>query len=130
MKSNLHFILCILSFTLAFSQDRFDEKYYKSIEWRHIGPFRGGRSCAVTGVENKPNEFYMGTTGGGVWKTTDAGASWINISDKFFGGSIGAVEVAAADPNVIYVGEGEETIRGNVSPGHGLWKSEDGGFVA
>lgn len=97
------------------------------MEWRHIGPFRGGRSCAITGLPNKPETFYMGTTGGGVWKTTDAGKHWENISDGFFGGSIGAVEVSQADPNIIWVGEGEQTIRGNVSPGRGIWKSEDAG---
>ena len=106
---------------------KWDEKYYKSMQWRLVGPFRGGRSCAVAGIENKPNEYFMGATGGGVWKTSNGGSTWKNISDGFFGGSIGAVEVAAADPNVIYVGEGEETIRGNMSSGHGIWKTEDGG---
>src|SRR5438045_8351191 len=68
----------------------FDEKLYNGIEWRSIGPYRGGRSAAVTGVSGKPNLYYMGATGGGVWRTTDAGNSWENISDGFFGGSIGA----------------------------------------
>jgi photosystem II stability/assembly factor-like uncharacterized protein len=127
MKIYFTFFILFLLSVESFGQDRYDEKYYKSMDWRHIGPYRGGRSCAVTGVESRPKEFYMGTTGGGVWKTVDAGTSWTNISDGFFGGSIGAIEVAAADPNVIYVGEGEETIRGNMSPGRGLWKTEDGG---
>lgn len=109
------------------AQMKWDEKYYKSMQWRLVGPFRGGRSCAVAGIENKPNEYFMGATGGGVWKTTNGGSTWKNISDGFFGGSIGSVEVAASDPNVIYVGEGEETIRGNMSSGHGIWKTEDGG---
>ncbi len=127
MKSYLALFAAILFFNPGNTQDRYDEKYYKSLEWRHIGPFRGGRSCAVTGIENRPLEYFMGSTGGGVWKTSNAGVSWKNISDGYFGGSIGAIEVASADPNIIYVGEGEETIRGNVSPGRGLWKSEDGG---
>ncbi|MBK9221312.1 MAG: glycosyl hydrolase [Saprospiraceae bacterium] len=127
MKFQLLFTLFFFLSLQIIAQDRFDEKYYKAMEWRSIGPFRGGRSCAVTGVEKREKEFYMGTTGGGIWKTTDAGAHWKNISDGFFGGSIGAIEVAAADPNVILVGEGEETVRGNVSSGHGIWKSEDGG---
>ncbi|MCS6968504.1 MAG: glycosyl hydrolase [Cytophagales bacterium] len=97
------------------------------VYWRGIGPFRGGRSCAVTGVENQPNVFYMGATGGGVWKTTDGGHTWKNISDGFFGGSIGAIAVAESDPNVIYVGGGEKTVRGNVSHGYGVWKSTDAG---
>jgi len=100
---------------------------FSPVEWRHIGPFRGGRSAAVTGVPGKPNLYYMGATGGGVWKTSDSGQSWENISDGYFGGSIGAVAVAPSDHNVIYAGGGEKTVRGNVSYGYGMWKSEDAG---
>ena len=103
------------------------EKYYSSLEWRSIGPYRGGRSCAVTGVPGQPNLFYFGATGGGIWKTLDGGRSWENISDGFFGGSIGSIAVAPSDHNVLYVGGGEKTVRGNVSSGYGLWKTEDGG---
>ncbi|MEQ8924360.1 MAG: glycosyl hydrolase, partial [Fulvivirga sp.] len=95
--------------------------------WRHIGPYRGGRSAAVTGVKGKPTLFYMGVTGGGVWQTTDGGNSWKNVSDGFFGGSIGAVAVSEWDNNVIYVGGGEVTVRGNVSSGSGMYKSVDAG---
>jgi photosystem II stability/assembly factor-like uncharacterized protein len=105
----------------------YDDKLYNALEWRSIGPFRGGRSAAVTGVPGKPNLFYFGATGGGVWRTTDAGNSWENISDGFFGGSIGAVAVSEWDNNVIYVGGGEKTVRGNVSYGYGMWKSVDAG---
>ncbi len=105
----------------------FSEKLYSSLQWRSIGPARGGRSAAVTGVVGKPALFYMGTTGGGVWRTKDGGNNWENISDGYFGGSIGAVAVSESDNNVIYVGGGEKTIRGNVSSGYGVWKSEDGG---
>ena len=105
----------------------FDEKLYNGIEWRSIGPFRGGRSAAVTGVPGKPNLYYMGATGGGVWRTTDAGNTWDNISDGYFGGSIGAVEVSTWDNNVIYAGGGEVTVRGNVSYGYGMYKSTDAG---
>ena len=100
---------------------------YSSMEYRLVGPFRGGRSAAVTGVPNEPNLFYMGSTGGGVWKTLNGGRTWENISDGYFGGSIGSVEVAKSDPNVIYVGGGEKTLRGNVSSGYGIWKTEDAG---
>lgn len=105
----------------------YDEKLYGGLEWRSIGPFRGGRSAAVTGVPGKPTLFYFGSTGGGVWKTMDGGQSYQNISDGYFGGSIGAVAVSEWDNNIIYVGGGEKTVRGNVSYGHGMWKSMDAG---
>ncbi len=106
---------------------QFDEKIYNAIEWRNIGPWRGGRSGSVTGVPGKPNLFYFGGTGGGVWKTSDGGRTWKNISDGYFGGSVGSVAVSDDDPNVIYAGGGEVTVRGNVSSGYGIWKSEDAG---
>src|SRR5210317_1417253 len=106
---------------------QYEESLYKGLEYRLIGPFRGGRSAAVTGVPGEPNLFYFGATGGGVWKTDNAGTTWKNISDGFFGGSIGAVAVAPSDPNVIYVGGGEVTLRGNVSSGSGMYKSIDAG---
>ena len=97
------------------------------MEWRCIGPWRGGRSCAVTGVIGQPNTYYFGATGGGVWKTEDGGNSWQSVSDEYFGGSVGSIAVSTSDPNVIYVGGGEKTVRGNVSFGYGVWKSEDAG---
>ncbi len=105
----------------------FDASLYSGMEWRLVGPFRGGRAGTATGVINNPNLYYMGTAGGGVWKTTDAGSTWECISDDYFGGSIGAVAVSESDPNIIYVGEGEQTLRGNVSSGNGVWKSMDAG---
>ncbi len=105
----------------------FEEVHFEDLQYRQIGPFRGGRSAAVTGVPNQPTTFYFGGTGGGVWKTHDGGSNWQNISDGFFGGSIGAVAVSEWDPNVIYVGGGEKTVRGNVSHGDGMWKSLDKG---
>ena len=105
----------------------YEEKIYDALEWRGIGPFRGGRSAAVTGVADQPNLFYMGATGGGVWRTKDGGNTWESISDGHFGGSIGAVAVAESDPNVIYVGGGEKTLRGNMSYGYGMYKSVDAG---
>ncbi len=97
------------------------------LEFREIGPFRGGRSSAVAGVPGKPLTYYFGGAGGGVWKTTDGGQKWANISDGFFGGSIGAVEVSEWDNNVIYVGGGEVSVRGNVSHGYGMFRSTDAG---
>ena len=109
------------------SKINYDESLYNSIEYRLIGPFRGGRAGTAVGVLNNPNLYYMGTAGGGVWKTQDAGSTWEPISDGYFGGSIGAIAVSESDPNIIYVGEGEQTLRGNVSSGHGMWKSTDAG---
>ncbi len=105
-----------------------DSVLLSKAQYRLIGPWRGGRSGAVTGSYKNKNTFYFGATGGGVWKTTDGGNNWKNISDKYFGSSIGAVAIAPTDENIIYVGEGENTMRGNVSEGlGGMWRSVDGG---
>lgn len=97
-------------------------------KYRLVGPFRGGRSAAVAGAYKSKNTFYFGGTGGGVWKTTDGGNNWKNVSDKYFGSTIGAVAVAPSDDNIVYVGEGENTMRGNVSEGlGGVWRSDDAG---
>jgi photosystem II stability/assembly factor-like uncharacterized protein len=99
-----------------------------ALTWRHVGPFRGGRVVAVAGHPTEQATFYMGTTGGGIWRTTDGGTYWENISDGFFArASVGALAVAESDPNVIYVGMGETTIRSSVSHGDGVYKSLDGG---
>ncbi len=104
-----------------------EAKKFEALAWREVGPYRGGRSAAVAGVEDQPRTFYFGATGGGVWKSVDGGTSWKNVSDGFFGGSIGAVAVAPSDPNVVWVGGGEKTVRGNVSHGSGVWRSLDAG---
>src|SRR6266481_4740192 len=104
-----------------------DEKLFSAMRWRQVGPFRGGRVLAVTGVPGEPNVFYFGAAAGGVWKTTDAGANWTPIFDKESIASIGAIEVAPSDHNIIYVGSGEACIRGNISYGNGVYKSLDGG---
>ena len=108
--------------------DHSDSVYFATTHYRLVGPFRGGRSGAVCGSYKKKNEFYFGATGGGVWKTSDGGSNWKNISDKYFGGSIGAIAVAQSDESVLYVGEGEGTLRNNVSEGtKGMWRTSDGG---
>ena len=104
-----------------------DSSLYDGLTYRMVGPFRGGRSTAVAGYPDRPHVFLMGGTGGGVWRTDDAGASWHNISDGYFGGSIGAIAIAEANPNVIYVGTGSADPRGNTSHGRGMYKSTDGG---
>ena len=99
-----------------------------SLEFRLIGPFRGGRSVAVAAHPAEPHTYYMGTTGGGVWKSVDGGTYWRNVSDGFFKrASVGALAVAPSDPNVIWAGMGESTIRGNVSHGDGVYRSTDAG---
>ncbi len=100
----------------------------KAQNFRLVGPFRGGRAAAGVGSYSESNTFYMGSTGGGVWKTTDAGSNWKNISDGYFGGTIGAIAIAPSNESILYVGEGENSMRGNVSEGlDGLWKSTDDG---
>ena len=131
MKKTIHYLLflhLLSNFTFAQqTKPNFDPTLYEGVKWRELGPFRGGRSCTVTGVKDKPNLYYFGAVGGGVWRSNDAGQTWGNISDNYFGGTIGAIAVAESDPNVIFVGEGEQTLRNNVAAGSGLWKSTDAG---
>src|SRR6266403_177210 len=104
-----------------------DPKTYGGMKWRLIGPFRGGRALAVTGVTSQPNTYYFGAVAGGVWKTTDGGVSWDPLFDKQTTSSIGSIAVSDSDPNVVYVGTGEACIRGNISFGDGVYRSNDGG---
>ncbi|MDE2679421.1 MAG: hypothetical protein OXI76_16100 [Gemmatimonadota bacterium] len=107
---------------------RFAEDLFGSLRYRYVGPSRGGRVTAVAGHRAHPSTFYMGATGGGVWKTTDRGHNWRNISDGYFGtGSIGAIRVADSDPNVVYVSTGSDGLRSNVIIGDGVYKSTDAG---
>ena len=105
----------------------FDSAALSAIRWREVGPYRGGRSAAVAGSVARPNEYWMGTTGSGVFKSTDGGRTWLPMSDRYFGGTIGGIAVAPSNPDVVYVGGGEFPIRGNVSHGDGMWKTTDGG---
>ena len=121
-------LLLIFNTNSSNSQEISTEQLYESLEWKFAGPYRGGRSTAVSGVISKPYTFYMGTTGGGVWKTTDAGNNWKNISDgQITVGSIGSISVSESDENVIYVGTGSADPRGNISIGNGIYKSVDSG---
>ena len=101
---------------------------FKGMKYRMVGPSRGGRVTAVAGHRAQPSTFYMGATGGGVWKTTDYGNTWLHISDGYFAtGSIGAIRVADSDPNVVYVGTGSDGLRSNVIIGKGVYRSTDAG---
>ncbi len=121
--------ILILATAPSLAADAADTAALEGLEWRLIGPYRGGRVTTVTGVPGKSNLYYMGATGGGVWKTENAGTSWENLSDDDFKvGTIGAVAVAESDHNVLYVGTGESPIRGvTTSHGDGVWKSTDAG---
>jgi photosystem II stability/assembly factor-like uncharacterized protein len=127
------FVLLIISICVPHArvdaqQKDYDQSLLKGLQWRSIGPYRGGRSTAVAGVTSQQNVFYFGATGGGVWKTNDGGNNWEPISDEFFKtGSVGAIGISESDPNVVYVGMGETPIRGNVSHGDGVYKSTDAG---
>ena len=137
MKNNL--ILITLLITLIYPDISFSKKkkvnysldslVHEIGEWRNIGPFRGGRSTASTGITTDNQTYFMGTTGGGLWKTTDAGLSWDNVSDGYFStGSVGAVSVSESDNNIVVVGMGESPVRGVMtSSGDGVYKSIDGG---
>lgn len=138
MKSSLSFLLVFLLLSpMTYSQKRKKASKnsvttlanFNNLNWRNIGPFRGGRSVASAGVVKSPATFYMGTTGGGVWKTEDNGLHWKNISDGFFKtGTVGAIAVSESDPNVVVVGMGEHAARGVMSSmGDGVYKSNDAG---
>jgi photosystem II stability/assembly factor-like uncharacterized protein len=109
---------------------QYDKDLYGALEWTSMGPDRGGRSIGVAGSDARPNEYYFGVTGGGLWKTTDGGQTWRPVTDgKITSASVGAVAVCAADPDVVYIGTGETELRGNVQQGDGVYKSTDGGMT-
>jgi photosystem II stability/assembly factor-like uncharacterized protein len=109
-------------------QAQIDPALLNAYRWRSIGPDRGGRSIAVSGVKGRPREAYFGATGGGVWKTTDAGNNWAPVTDgQITSSSVGAIAVSESSPDVVYIGMGESCIRGNIMPGDGVYKSTDAG---
>ena len=124
---------CILTVSAAppapvKAQETFPDDFWSSLEWRNVGPPRGGRSIAVAGSDARALEYFMGTTGGGLWKSTDGGQNWESVTDgQITSGSIGAVQVCGSDPDIVYMGTGETQLRGNIQQGDGAYKSTDGG---
>src|SRR5260221_11608855 len=101
---------------------------FGALKWRSLGPARGGRSIAVTGSTARPNEYYFGATGGGLWKTTNGGTTWKPVTDgQLTSASVGAVAVAPSNPDIVYIGMGETELRGNIAQGDGVYKSTDAG---
>lgn len=124
----LAFVVCILFFGVNnAAAQQYDPTLYAEMRWRCIGPFRGGRTVAISGVPTQPNVFYMAAVNGGVWKTNDFGRTWNPIFDDQSSGSVGALAIAPSDPNIIYVGSGEGLQRPDLATGDGLYKSTDAG---
>lgn len=121
-------LLCLILLLIDLPLFAQDSSFFQALEYRSVGPSRGGRATAVAGIRSIPGTFYMGATGGGVWKTTDYGTSWYNVSDGFFGSpSIGAIRVVQHYPDIVYVGTGTDGLRSNIIQGDGMYKSMDAG---
>lgn len=121
-------ILCLGCICEVQAQTMLDSNFLSAFEYRHVGPTRGGRVTTVAGIASKPETFYLGATGGGVWKTEDYGINWKNVSDGYFTTpSIGDIQIAPSNPNIVYVGTGSDGIRSNIIAGKGVYKSENGG---
>src|SRR5467141_2587739 len=119
--------LVVLTTAISAPAQQYDQKFFSEMRWRCIGPFRGGRTVAISGVPHQPNVFYMAAVNGGVWKTTDFGNTWNPIFNDQPTGSIGALAVAPSDPNIIYAGSGEGLQRPDLATGDGVYKSTDAG---
>ncbi|HEY0809287.1 MAG TPA: hypothetical protein VGD49_03960, partial [Longimicrobiales bacterium] len=129
MHSRIAFVALLITATQASAQAvNFDTAFFSGLTFRNVGPNRGGRSIAVAGSVSRPNEYYFGATGGGVWKTTDGGTTWRAVSDRDFkSSSVGSIGLCEANPDVLYVGMGETQLRGNIMQGDGVYKTTNGG---
>ena len=128
MLLGVFFLLPTTSTSQTADQATIDSKYFDQLEWRNIGPNRGGRSLGCSGSPGRPNEYYFGATGGGLWKTTDGGNTWNAVTDgQVTSSSVGAVAVAETNPDIVYIGMGEVQLRGSITQGDGVYKSVDGG---
>ena len=106
------------------SNDGIDARFFEKMEWRNIGPYRGGRSLGAAGSPGRKNEYYFGATGGGLWKTEDGGTNWFPVTDgQVTSSSVGAVAVAETNPDVVYIGMGEVQLRGSITQGDGVYKT-------
>src|SRR5580704_8110157 len=119
-------LACFVTLSVGLvAAQQYNDSQMKGMKWRLVGPFRGGRVLAVTGIPGDPYTFYFGGVAGGLWRTNDAGITWTSLTDKEPFASIGAIAVSESNPGVIYVGTGESCLRGNISYGNGVYKSTD-----
>src|ERR1051326_6193989 len=126
--SRLFFLVLIaITFTFVVAAQQYAPSLCSGLHWRSIGPFRGGRANAVSGVVGQPETFYFGSVGGGVWKTTNSGRTWLPVFDSAASASIGAIGVSPSNPDVVYVGTGEADMRDSIQFGDGVYKSIDAG---
>src|SRR5258708_6095389 len=124
----LHLTLLVSAAAALCAAAVYDPSIFASLQWRSIGPPRGGRSITSAGSPGRPNEYYFGATGGGLWKTTDGGLTWRPVTDgQLHSSSVGAVAVSESNPDVVYIGMGEVELRGNIMQGDGVYKSGDAG---
>src|SRR5580700_9591534 len=125
---NFRLTLSIAAVAALAAAATYDASFFSGLTWRSIGPLRGGRSITCAGSSSRPNEYYFGATGGGLWKTTDGGTTWRAVTDgQIHSSSVGAVAVAESNPDVVYIGMGETELRGNIMQGDGIYKSTDAG---